>query len=67
MARGGATILSIHDEHAIGSAGLATDHADPFDRILLATALVEGLQLLTADAALIAVGATSRTFPILRV
>ncbi len=67
MARGGATILSIHDEHAIASAGLATEHSDPFDRLLMATAFVESLQLLTADAALIAIGASNRTFPILRV
>jgi PIN domain nuclease of toxin-antitoxin system len=67
MGRGGATILSMHDEHAIGSAGLATDHADPFDRILMATALAEGLQLLTADAALIAIGLSNRALPILSV
>jgi len=67
MARGGATILSIHDEHAIASAGLATDHADPFDRLLVATALVEGLQLLTADAALVALGVSNRTLPIVSV
>jgi PIN domain nuclease of toxin-antitoxin system len=67
MARGGATILSIHDEHAIASAGLATDHTDPFDRLLVATALVEGLQLLTADAALVALGVANRALPILRV
>jgi PIN domain nuclease of toxin-antitoxin system len=64
MARGGATILSIHDEHAIGSASLPTDHADPFDRLLMATALVEGLQLLTADATLIAIGASNSALPI---
>ena len=67
MARGGATILSIHDEHAIGSAAVAMDHADPFDRLLIATALVEGMQLLTADAALLAAGASNRALPILGV
>jgi len=67
MVRGGATILSIHDEHAIASAGLATDHADPFDRLLVATALVEGLQLLTADEALVALGVSNSTLPILLV
>jgi PIN domain nuclease of toxin-antitoxin system len=67
MARGGATILPIHDEHSIGSAGLATDHTDPFDRLLMATALAEGLQLLTADATLIAIGVSNRTLPILSV
>ena len=64
MARGGATILPIHDAHAIASAELATNHHDPFDRLLLATALVEGLQLLTADAALIEIGASNPSLPI---
>lgn len=57
------TILPIDDDHAIASAVLPTDHADPFDRLLMATALVEGLHLLTADAALIAIGAADRTIP----
>lgn len=67
MARGGATILSIHDEHAIRSASLPTNHADPFDRLLIAAALVEGLQFLTADCALIAIGVSERSLPILSV
>lgn len=64
MLHAGATILPIDDEHAIASAALPTDHSDPFDRLLIATALVEGLQLLTADTALIAIGASNRTLPI---
>jgi len=67
LARGGAMILAIDDEHAIGSATVAIDHADPFDRLLIATALVEGLQLLTADEALIAAVASNRALPILGV
>ena len=67
MGRGGATILSIHDEHAIRSSSLPTNHTDPFDRLLIATALVEGLQLLTADTALIAAGVSERSLPILSV
>lgn len=67
MARGGATILSIHDEHAIRSSSLPTNHTDPFDRVLIATALVEGLQFLTADSALIAIGLSDRSLPILNV
>jgi PIN domain nuclease of toxin-antitoxin system len=65
MVRGGATIASIEDEHAIRSADLATNHPDPFDRLLIATALVEGLQLLTVDAALIEIAAADRSLPIL--
>ena len=67
MARAGAAILSIEDEHAIGSAAVVIDHADPFDRLLIATALAEGLQLLTADAALLDAAASNRTLPILGV
>lgn len=67
MLHAGATILPIDDEHAIASATLPTDHADPFDRLLVATAIVEGLHLLTADAALIAIGALNRTLPIVSV
>jgi PIN domain nuclease of toxin-antitoxin system len=67
MARAGAAILPIEDEHAIGSAAVVIDHADPFDRLLLATALAEGLQLLTADAALLGAAASNRALPILGV
>lgn len=67
MTGGGATILSIHDEHVIRSSSLPTNHADPFDRLLIATALVEGLYLLTADAALVAIGDSDRSVPIMSV
>jgi PIN domain nuclease of toxin-antitoxin system len=53
LAKGGAAILAIEDEHAIGSADLPTSHGDPFDRLLLATAMAEGLRLITADRALL--------------
>ena len=36
-------------EHAIETGLLEDLHQDPFDRILLAQARVEGLQLITAD------------------
>lgn len=49
----GAGILPITDHHAIATARLPAGHADPFDRLLLATAQVEKLQLLTVDAALL--------------
>jgi PIN domain nuclease of toxin-antitoxin system len=38
--------------HAAGVARLALHHNDPFDRLLLAQAIVEPLKFLTADAAL---------------
>jgi PIN domain nuclease of toxin-antitoxin system len=41
--------LPITGEHAAAVAGLPPLHADPFDRILVAQALVEGITLLTSD------------------
>jgi PIN domain nuclease of toxin-antitoxin system len=46
----------ITSEHAAAVADLPPIHKDPFDRILLAQARVEGLALLTADAALVRYG-----------
>jgi PIN domain nuclease of toxin-antitoxin system len=43
--------LPILGEHALAVAGLPPLHADPFDRLLVAQATVEGVLLLTADAA----------------
>ena len=39
---------------------LPSIHADPFDRALLAQAIVEGVELVTADKALIGYGAPVR-------
>jgi PIN domain nuclease of toxin-antitoxin system len=44
--------LPITAAHAAAVAGLPPLHRDPFDRMLVAQALVEGLGLLTADARL---------------
>jgi PIN domain nuclease of toxin-antitoxin system len=55
MLRAGATILPIQDEHVIASSSLPFVHADPFDRLLLATARIEALQFVTSDGALLAV------------
>jgi PIN domain nuclease of toxin-antitoxin system len=44
--------LAITGEHAVNVAGLPTLHKDPFDRMLLAQAVIEGISLLTADAQL---------------
>jgi PIN domain nuclease of toxin-antitoxin system len=45
----GFTDLAIEGKHAAAVAGLPRHHADPFDRILIAQARVEGLTLVTAD------------------
>lgn len=41
--------LVITSEHAVAIDGLPAIHKDPFDRILIAQAIVEGITLLTAD------------------
>jgi PIN domain nuclease of toxin-antitoxin system len=41
--------LSITFEHAELAAGLPFHHRDPFDRVLVAQALAEGLVLVTSD------------------
>ena len=48
----GYTELPITSEHAVSVDGLPDLHRDPFDRILLAQALSEGVTLVTADAQL---------------
>ena len=44
--------LPITSEHAVNVDALPPIHKDPFDRLLLSQALVEGITLLTADAEL---------------
>jgi PIN domain nuclease of toxin-antitoxin system len=46
----GYTELPVTGPHVIAVTGLPTLHKDPFDRILIAQAQVEGIILLTADA-----------------
>lgn len=41
--------LSIASEHAVATATLPPIHRDPFDRMLVAQAQVEGITLLTSD------------------
>jgi len=41
--------LPITSEHAVAVHGLPSIHKDPFDRILVAQSIVEGIALLTAD------------------
>ena len=45
----GYTELAITGEHAVNVDTLPPLHKDPFDRLLIAQALVEGITLLTAD------------------
>jgi PIN domain nuclease of toxin-antitoxin system len=44
--------LPVNSEHAVNIDTLPPLHKDPFDRLLLSQALVEGITLLTADAQL---------------
>ncbi|EIK95036.1 PIN domain-containing protein [Pseudomonas sp. M47T1] len=53
----GYTLLDISAEHAIRVATLPPHHHDPFDRMMLAQALTEGFQLVTADSKLHLYGA----------
>ena len=42
--------LSIEHAHALAAARLPLHHGDPFDRVLIGQALVEGMTLVTRDA-----------------
>lgn len=41
--------LPVTSEHAVAVAGLPPIHKDPFDRILIAQSIIEGITLLTLD------------------
>lgn len=43
------TELTINSEHAVTVGSLPSIHKDPFDRILIAQATVEGITLVTSD------------------
>ena len=49
----GYTELPINSEHAVNLDQLPSTHKDPFDRILVAQATVEGITLLTNDRRLV--------------
>lgn len=49
LVAGGYVELSIESEHALAVESLPPLHKDPFDRMLLAQARSEGLQLVTVD------------------
>jgi len=48
--------MPVSGEHAIAVYGIPTRHGDPFDRLLLAQAIHEGITLLTTDKILAAYG-----------
>lgn len=48
----GFTELVVNSDHALRVTTLPLLHGDPFDRILVAQAMVEGMTLLTSDRAL---------------
>jgi PIN domain nuclease of toxin-antitoxin system len=53
----GFSLLDINAEHAERAAALPLIHRDPWDRIIAAQALVEGLIVITRDPAIAALGA----------
>ena len=54
LVRDGIEPLPIKHEHAYAVADLPQHHNDPFDRLLIAQAAIEGLVLVTADRAMLA-------------
>lgn len=49
METSGTSSLPVQHSHALHAGSLPLHHADPFDRLLIAQAQLENLQLLTAD------------------
>jgi PIN domain nuclease of toxin-antitoxin system len=47
----GMEMLPIRYEHVLNLEALPHHHSDPFDRLLIVQALMEGLPILTADRA----------------
>ncbi len=56
MAEQGLTALPVHHAHAAAVAELPLHHRDPFDRLLVAQAAVEGVPFVTADTQLAGYG-----------
>jgi PIN domain nuclease of toxin-antitoxin system len=52
----GAELLAITPRHAQATAALPLHHRDPFDRLLIAQAKLEGCAIVTADGAFAAYG-----------
>ncbi|GMV43926.1 MAG: hypothetical protein AMXMBFR64_56420 [Myxococcales bacterium] len=57
LVRDRVTPLPVEHHHAVEVAGLPSHHLDPFDRLLVAQALVEDLTLVTTDDKLTPYGA----------
>ena len=51
LASSGFDGLVVTVEHAVAVAALPDHHSDPFDRVLIAQAQIEGLRIVTSDAA----------------
>jgi PIN domain nuclease of toxin-antitoxin system len=51
MLRSDVTPLSISHHHALRAGSLPPHHRDPFDRMLIAQAQLEGVPIMTSDAA----------------
>ncbi|HWM95144.1 MAG TPA: type II toxin-antitoxin system VapC family toxin [Thermoanaerobaculia bacterium] len=49
METSGTSPLPVQHSHALHAGSLPRHHADPFDRLLIAQAQLENLQILTAD------------------
>jgi PIN domain nuclease of toxin-antitoxin system len=49
VARSGLGQLDVSTEHALAVGALPSHHDDPFDRLLIAQAEIEGMTLVTAD------------------
>ena len=56
----GFSLLSISCEHAAGVHGLPEHHRDPFDRMLIAQAQLEAMELLSRDRNLLSYGSFVR-------
>jgi len=49
LTKNGFTIVSIAQSHLEGTIHLPFHHRDPFDRLLISTALAENMTIITAD------------------
>jgi PIN domain nuclease of toxin-antitoxin system len=54
MRESGFTELSVTADHGLAAGNLPPHHRDPFDRMLIAQAITEGLRLVTHDRAIAA-------------
>jgi PIN domain nuclease of toxin-antitoxin system len=59
MKRGNISMLPIHYRHALAAAALPMLHKDPFDRMIAAQCLEEGLSCVTKDESIAAYGVTT--------